>query len=395
MFNIFKNKMYWLYLCLIAVVVMIFSLALVGARSTVKVQQVPVAVVDLDHSTASQQIVKQLKHQFKADDATLKLTSVSRQKQLTTDFNYKKYYGAIVIKKDFGQKLASQTQYLQALAIAKATSASTTAAIMTQQAEIEFKVNAGANATVTSLLTSAFSKMGQTLSGKVSQQEVSALAQNDLSVSASQLSFLNSPIKTSVKTVHPIKDKTVSGMLPMLITAISWITGLITSILVWYETKKVLKQGRLTAKSITGQILGGGLATVLVAVIFYVLGLGLNLYLPDFWMFVGTFVGITFIFYLIQACVLDWLGMKGWPLLILVWLFGMGTMTYIPQMLNVFYRVGVYSWIPMRFALDIYNNMLYYANVASTSAQSWLVLTCIGLGALVLLYLSSLKKAKQ
>ena len=157
----------------------------------------------------------------------------------------------------------------------------------------------------------------------------------------------------------------------------------------------MLKQGRLTAKSITGQILGGGLATVLVAVIFYVLGLGLNLYLPDFWMFVGTFVGITFIFYLIQACVLDWLGMKGWPLLILVWLFGMGTMTYIPQMLNVFYRVGVYSWIPMRFALDIYNNMLYYANVASTSAQSWLVLTCIVLGALALLYLSSLKKAKQ
>lgn len=133
-----------------------------------------------------------------------------------------------MIKKDFGQKLASQTQYLQALAIAKATSVSTTAATMPQQAEIEFKVNAGANATVTSLLTSAFSKMGQTLSGKVSQQEVSALAQNDLSVSASQLSFLNSPIKTSVKTVHPIKDKTVSGMLPMLITAISWITGLIS-----------------------------------------------------------------------------------------------------------------------------------------------------------------------
>ena len=80
--------MYWLYLCVIAVVVMIFSLALVGSRSTVKVQQVPVAVVDLDHSTASQQIVKQLKHQFKDDDATLKLTSVSSQKQLTKDFNH-------------------------------------------------------------------------------------------------------------------------------------------------------------------------------------------------------------------------------------------------------------------------------------------------------------------
>ncbi|WP_040468222.1 hypothetical protein [Limosilactobacillus gastricus] len=67
----------------------------------------------------------------------------------------------------------------------------------------------------------------------------------------------------------------------------------------------------LSAKSITGQILGGGLVTVVTSVVFYCLGLALDLYLPNFWIFVANFIGITFIFYLIQACVLDWFGMKG------------------------------------------------------------------------------------
>lgn len=395
MFEIFKNKMYWLYLLLVAVVIAIFSFAMVGSRSTVKVQQIPVAVVDLDHSTTSQQIVKRLKNQFKDDDATLKLTTVKSQKQLTKDFNHKKYYGSIVIKKDFAKNLASQTQYLQSVVIAAKTSTTNAnAASLPQQAGIDFQVNAGANATVSSALTTAFTKMGQALSTRISQQELSVLTQNNVSVATSQLSFLTSPIKTTVKTVHPIKDKTISGMLPLLITAISWMAGLITSILLWREHKKMSGHDVLSAKSITGQILGGGLVTVVTSVVFYGLGLALDLYLPNFWIFVANFIGITFIFYLIQACVLDWFGMKGWPLLILVWLFGMGTMSYIPEMLSGFYRYGIYSWVPMRFAMDIYNNMLYYANVASTSAQSWLILGCVGGAALILMYLSSLRKAK-
>ncbi|WP_040468224.1 YhgE/Pip domain-containing protein [Limosilactobacillus gastricus] len=232
MFEIFKNKMYWLYLLLVAVVIAVFSFAMIGSRSTVKVQQIPVAVVDLDHSTTSQQIVKRLKNQFKDDDATLKLTTVNSQKQLTKDFNHKKYYGAIVIKKDFAKNLASQTQYLQSMVIAAKTSTTNAnAANLPQQAGIDFQVNAGANATVSSALTTAFTKMGQALSTRISQQELSVLTQNNVSVATSQLSFLTSPIKTTVKTVHPIKDKTISGMLPLLITAISWMAGLITSIL--------------------------------------------------------------------------------------------------------------------------------------------------------------------
>ena len=70
----------------------------------------------------------------------------------------------------------------------------------------------------------------------------------------------------------------------------------------------------------------------------------------------------------------------------------MGVVSYPKEMLSPFFLNGIYSWTPLRFAIDLFTNNLY---ISGSSATDYIVLSSIGVVALVLIYLSSLLKRKE
>lgn len=99
-----------------------------------------------------------------------------------------------------------------------------------------------------------------------------------------------------------------------------------------------------------------------------------------------------FVFYLLQTCILDWTGFIGWPLIML---FSMGVISYHKEMLTPLYLNGIYSWTPLRFTMDAYTNSLYIHGSSATMSTDFMVLGLIGLGSLILIYLSSLLKRTE
>ena len=92
---------------------------------------------------------------------------------------------------------------------------------------------------------------------------------------------------------------------------------------------------------------------------------------------------------------MNWAGFAGWPILILIMLLSMGVVSYPKEMLSPFFLNGIYSWTPLRFAIDLFTNNLYISGSSATSTTDFIVLGSIGVVAVVLIYLSSLLKRKE
>ncbi len=104
--------------------------------------------------------------------------------------------------------------------------------------------------------------------------------------------------------------------------------------------------------------------------------------------------GISFVFYLLQSAVLDLLGLKGWPLLLIIWIGSMAVITFIPQMLSPFYHNYVYDITPIRFAYDLILNQMYITD-ASITGPSMLSLLYIGIASIFAMYASTLIKKRK
>ena len=61
MFNVFKRKSIWISMLVAAVLIGLFAFAQVGARSTVKVRHLPLALVVNDNGKDAKNVVKKLR----------------------------------------------------------------------------------------------------------------------------------------------------------------------------------------------------------------------------------------------------------------------------------------------------------------------------------------------
>lgn len=414
MFAIIKQKTFWLYLCAVILVLTLFSVAQFGARNTIKVHNLPVAVLDVSNGKASQQIKNNLTYQPKNKNTKIKWIVVHSRKQLRQGYNDKKYYGAVIIKKNFSANITAQTKRLQALIgqqkiaalIKKTPAAAKTTKVKTQekafatalqqpaqQAGISFQINQGMNTSAATLLTTAFTKMGSQLNTKLGAKLTGAVQKSGITLSSANWKSLSNPVKTTTKTVNKIPNKSVSGMAPFLMTVFAWLGALISSLLLWREHKKTdqnknLGKNRLSLASINSEVLTGLIASAVITGTIYVLAHGCyGVPVPDAGQFMLIVFFSTYIFYLLQTGVLDLFGFAGWPLLILVWILSTGVLSYAPEMLSSFFRNWVYSWTPIRFALDMITNTLYMPN-ATTTGTDLTVLGSVGIVALIVMYVS-------
>ena len=69
MFDVIRSKRYWLALLLVGAIIGIFSFALIGVRNSVKVKQIPVALVNEDKGILSNKFESKLRKKFNGKDS--------------------------------------------------------------------------------------------------------------------------------------------------------------------------------------------------------------------------------------------------------------------------------------------------------------------------------------
>lgn len=411
--HFFMGKTFWLYSIIVILILSIFSFAQFGPSSTSKVRHLKVALVNEDSGSQGQKIVRKLHDAFKKKDSVIKWKTVSSVKKVHEGFNQKKYYAAVIIPQNFSDKLATLTTATP------------------HQATLKFWINQGMNAEASTIFSTLFDKLGtrlnQGMSTKImqgmdmklqvitmkmqqaslsavppkpvtplqaakikqiakAQQAAKATALKTITERSKQTSeVLGHPIKTEIKLFHKIGTHSAGGNAPVLFTMLAWLGGLVCSLLLWRAFKK-MGDGALSLKLVSGQLLAGFVLSIIESLtLWWVVGGMMNVPVPNGGTFVMALSLSAFVFFLIQTAVLDWLGFGGWPIVLLIWFYGSPLLPYPPEMLNGFFRYGIYSWVPVRFGMEAIKDVLYFGSRSDFSTMIT-ILSLIGAGALLLVF---------
>ncbi|KRK38940.1 YhgE/Pip domain-containing protein [Levilactobacillus parabrevis] len=420
MLNVFKRKNIWLGMLAAIIIIGLFAFAQVGARSTVKLHHLPLALVVNDQGKDTKNVVKTLQNESHRKNAEIKWVKVKRTSSLTKGFAERKYYGAVVINSGFTQAINQQTRYLKGKVITKkldVLAAKTPALTETQpfqqqkvvagsltsklpeQAKISLYVSQGSNVTAANVLMTALPEMTNRLNQKITNQYNRIATKSGLTLTSREWSSLQTPINATMTKRNSVSTKEISGMAPFLITIFCWLGSLIFSLLNWRDHSKNemnRSDGRLSITSVTSQLISGiAIATVIAVSIYFFIKVCYSVPVHDPQNFLLLMGFIAFVFYALQSAVLDLLGLKGWPLLLVIWIGSMGVITFIPQMLSPFYHNYVYDITPIRFANDLITNQMYIRD-ASITGSSMMALLYLGLASVAVMYGSTLiRRAKK
>ena len=319
----------------------------------------PLALVVNDQGKDTKNVVKTLQNESRKKNAEIKWVKVKRTSSLTKGFAERKYYGAVVINSGFTQAINQQTRYLKGKVITKkldVLAAKTPALTETQpfqqqkvvagsltsklpeQAKISLYVSQGSNVTAANVLMTALPEMTNRLNQKITNQYNRIATKSGLTLTSQEWSSLQTPINATMTKRNSVSTKEIGGMAPFLITIFCWLGSLIFSLLNWRDHSKNemnRSDGRLSITSVTSQLISGlAIATVIAVSIYFFIKVCYSVPVHDPQNFLLLMGFIAFVFYALQSDVLDLLGLKGWPLLLVIWIGSMGVITFIPQMLS-------------------------------------------------------------
>ncbi|WEV43343.1 ABC transporter permease [Lactobacillus sp. ESL0684] len=411
MWKVVKSKFFWVCMVIICAFVGLLSIAQVGARNSAKVKEMPVAIVNESHSKVSKKLVKSLKDKFSDSDATLKIIDVNKESKLKQGFADKKYYGALVIDQDFDDTLTTQQNYLKGLIMqaklaklpaqqkaspqvkAQLAEAKKLVAQKPAQAKIRVLISQGSNMQASSLLSTALPQIGEGLGQGLAKQMQATLDKNKVTLSSAQWQTINQPIKVTTKVKNKIPDKSISGMAPMIFVMLAWISSFMPSMFLRKSHHELDEDSKIGLKTVNNQMGSGILLTVIATLaIFVIVHLMFGVPIKNTGSFLLTLALTVAVLYLLQTCLLNWFGMGGQPILMVIWLLSMAVATYPKEMLSPIFRNGVYSWTPVRFAMDLFTNNLYISGRSATTQTDIIVLVSVGLVALFAVYMSGLFK---
>ena len=112
--NILKNKLLWIAPIVLILIMMLLSVAFYPAYNS-KPKDLPLAIVNLDEGTSIQSksinIGKNLEdHLLKNKSEAIQWKAVSSEDKARSGLFNQKYYGIIVLEKDFSKHALSKTQ---------------------------------------------------------------------------------------------------------------------------------------------------------------------------------------------------------------------------------------------------------------------------------------------
>ncbi|WP_147535185.1 YhgE/Pip domain-containing protein [Bacillus marasmi] len=377
----FKNKMVWLGLGGIILLASVLTFAFMGSTINSTPKKMPLAIVVEDEGVQlangkqmnlGEALIKDIQ---KEDSPSVKWKLLKSKQSALSAMDEKKFYAVIIIQRDFTRDVLSQVTNKPTIP---------TATII---------MNEGMNPVGASVALQIANGVVTQFSKQITIQLSSLMAELNIPITPDLAKTITEPFKVDTVKRNPVGTNNANGNTPALFTQILWLVTFISSMMLFTIRKKGPKENQ-TAWSLVSQILAGTLYVSISSggiLILAVRVLGVSV--PNEGDLFMLLVLIGLCFFLIQNALLMWIGYLAAPIIILLFFFSAPILTMAPEMLPEFTRDYLYSWIPFRFSVESFKDLLFFKKGPFESGM--VTLGVSGLISLCMIGLSILKPVKK
>ncbi|MCV4231151.1 ABC transporter permease [Virgibacillus sp. LDC1] len=376
------QKMMWLGMVLVLIVLIVFGLAMMGSVLGSKSKELPVALVILDQptelSTGGTFAVGEIIQEKLLTNPAMPFVwhVVDSEQKAREGLDKREYYGAMVIPADLSSGLLSLATHSPI------------------HPNVKIISNEGMNPQASMVVSQAMGQALKMINGELLQQLLGQIGQQTEHIPVQSAKALMTPVNVQEEVVHPPGANNASGNAPGLFTQIIWIGSMVTGVVLFLASQKAVAAGsrRWTVSAL--QAIGGlvvvGIAscfTIWMASSWY----GMELAnVGETWLFLWL-AGSAF--FLLQSSLLNWIGFRAIPLLVLLMFFSMPLLNMAPEFLSQTTRDWIYSWTPLWFAAGGLREVMYFGGLDAAHSNA-LILWGVAVGFLVLLLASGFKAGR-
>ena len=185
MFKLLKNKFVWLPILVALFIGAYFSITAIPSTH-MKVNDLPIAIVNEDQGTTGKNLTKQIttKNTSKSTKNINKLSFYNSQDYLLKEMNKEKYYGAIVIPKNFSANLQS---------------------LMTpnpKKDKLKIIINQGMGTTITTQVNTTLTEMTHQINTALGKQLLQTLSKKMPAIPAEMASNLTNPLTIETEKIN-------------------------------------------------------------------------------------------------------------------------------------------------------------------------------------------------
>ncbi|MDY4501842.1 DUF3533 domain-containing protein [Lactobacillus johnsonii] len=374
MFKLLKNKFVWLPILVALFIGAYFSITAIPSTH-MKVNDLPIAIVNEDQGTTGKNLTKQIttKNSSNSSKMSIKWTVFNSQEDLLKEMNKEKYYGAIVIHKNFSSNLQS---------------------LMTpnpKKAKLKIIINQGMGTTITTQVNTALTEMTHQINTALGKQLLQTLSKKMPAIPAEMASNLTNPLTIETEKINKTGDLANGGA--HFFQSV-WLGCLGTSMLLGFAFSKIkFKSLREKFSALGVQLLSAIISSFVIGYgVIYLQSTILNVTIPNFTL-LGLFLSLcAFSFIIFINGVESWVGLISIPVFMLLLFFAAPLLTAIPESLNGFYST-LSNWLPMSYMYRGVKSIMYFNNSPSQSIIMGLIYTIIV--GLILVISAQFKKDKK
>lgn len=374
MFKLLKNKFVWLPILVALFIGAYFSITAIPSTH-MKVNDLPIAIVNEDQGTTGKNLTKQIttKNSSNSSKMSIKWTVFNSQEDLLKEMNKEKYYGAIVIPKNFSANLQS---------------------LMTpnpKKAKLKIIINQGMGTTITTQVNTALTEMTHQINTALGKQLLQTLSKKMPAIPVEMASNLTNPLTIETEKINKTGDLANGGA--HFFQSV-WLGCLGTSMLLGFAFSKIkFKSLREKFSALGVQLLSAIISSFVIGYgVIYLQSTILNVTIPNFTL-LGLFLSLcAFSFIIFINGVESWVGLISIPVFMLLLFFAAPLLTAIPESLNGFYST-LSNWLPMSYMYRGVKSIMYFNNSPSQSIIMGLIYTIIV--GLILVISAQFKKDKK
>ncbi|UTB79741.1 hypothetical protein A2I65_01955 [Staphylococcus carnosus] len=196
---------------------------------------------------------------------------VSSEKKAREGMDVEKYFGTVVLEKDFSKHALSKTQAAvmkakqqemqdkvksgeippeAAQQMAEKMKQSGSQDVKPESAQLKTIISQGVNLQGSQIATKVLDGLGQKVNAQITKQSLDILDKQDVAIPAKDIESLTQPVNVDNITVHKVKDHQANGNASFLMFMPVWMGSLITSVILFFAFRTsnlVSRKNRLIA----------------------------------------------------------------------------------------------------------------------------------------------------
>lgn len=337
--KVVKKKAFGVMLIVI-VIHLLLAYGSFGPSATSELKEIPIGFLNADEGVAGENLGLMFeKAIIGQDNESIKWVHFGSIVEMNEALENKEIYGGLVLPADLTESVFSLNGEEP------------------RQAVVRVVLNEGMNEIGANTVQGITAGIIGHMNMQVRSDTLGNMQEMGLQLQPGQFMVLSEPLVQQIEKYSPVGEQG-RGQLPLMFTVLLWLGSLIGSLMIWLLLHN---KNQIPTRFVRTQLLSGALLAIIQSFsTLVVLGGLMGMELGNYGYLIMFLIITSYVFFLIQSSVLNWLGFKGWPILILIWLFGLPVVSLPPEFLSSFYRVGIYTWIPFRFSVEGLNSILFF-----------------------------------